>query len=84
MAEKVLLDENVLEDVTGGRLHCDVTPNGATLYQYNEKNVVIGKWAIKPGHAMDVYKAMSDTYWSFDPGKRDEQCLAYFKANNWI
>lgn len=84
MSDRIQLNEEVLEDITGGTLHCDVTPNGATLYQYNDKHTVIGQWKVPGEHAYDVYKALQSTYWTFEAGKRDEQCLSYFKTNGWI
>lgn len=84
MADRIQLDEKMMEEVTGGTLHCDVTPNGGTLYQYDDSHRVIGQWSVPDEHLMEVYKAMQSTYWSFEPGKRDEQCLAYFRSNGWI
>lgn len=84
MSERMQLQEEELENVVGGTLHCDVTPNGATLYQYNDAHQVIGKWKVPNEHALDVYKAIQTTYWTFEAGKRDEQCLAYFQSNGWI
>lgn len=84
MSDRIQLNESALEEVTGGTLHCDVTPNGATLYQYNDDHQVIGTWKVPDDHALEVYKALQSTYWTFEAGKRDEQCLAYFKSNGWI
>ena len=84
MVDKIQLDENMLEDVTGGTLSCVVTPKGATLYQYDDNHNKIGQWSVPDEHAMDVYKAMQSTYWTFEAGKRDEQCLNYFKSQGWI
>ena len=63
---------------------CNVTPNGVTLYQYNDNHEVIQRWSVSEDHAMDVYKALQSTYWSFEAGRRDEQCLLYFINNGWI
>ena len=84
MSDRVELKDEALDKVVGGTLHCDVTPNGVTLYQYNDNHSVIGQWAVPNEHAMDVYKALQTTYWTFEAGKRDEQCLDYFRSNGWI
>jgi len=84
MSDRISLDDNMLDDVVGGTLKCSVTSSGGTLYQYNDDHDVIGKWTVKSGHEIDVYKAMQSTYWTFEAGKRDEQCLAYFSSNGWI
>lgn len=84
MSERIELDESRLEEVVGGTLHCDVTPNGVTLYRYNDNHDIIGQWAVPEEHALEVYKSLQSTYWTFEAGKRDEQCLEYFKQNGWI
>lgn len=84
MSDRFQLDENMMEDVVGGTLKCSVSPSGVSLTQYDDNHNVIGKWPVPEAHAMDVYKAMQSTYWTFEAGKRDEQCLAYFKSNGWI
>lgn len=84
MSDRISLDDNMLDDVVGGTLKCSVTSSGGTLTQYNDDHDVIGKWAVKPGHEIDVYKAMQSTYWTFEAGKRDEQCLAYLSSKGWI
>lgn len=84
MADRIQLNENQMEDVVGGTLHCVVTPNGVTLYQYNDNHDIIGQWNVPEAHALEVYKALQSTYWTFEAGKRDAQCLEYFQVNGWI
>ena len=84
MSDRINLDDNMLEDVVGGTLKCSVTNSGGTVYQFNDDHVVIGKWPVNSGHEMEVYTTMQTTYWTFEAGKRDEQCLAYMKGKGWI
>ena len=74
----------MMDEFAGVILACKVTPNGVTLYQYNDNHEMIHQWIVPENHAMDVYKALQSTYWSFEAGKRDEQCLQYFISNGWI
>ena len=74
----------MMDEFAGVILACEVTSNGVTLYQYNDNHEMVRQWTVPEDHAMDVYKALQSTYWSFEAGKRDEQCLQYFINNGWI
>ena len=84
MSERFQINDNMMEEVIGGTLGCSVTPNGAVLSQYNDNHEVINQWNVPDAHAYEVYTALQSTYWTFEAGKRDEQCLQYFASNGWI
>ena len=74
-----------LEEVTGGMLKAFFRyQKESNLVQYDVDFNPIGTWTIDPEHLGDVSEALKSTYWSFEEGKRDEQCLQYFLEKGWI
>lgn len=79
------LNEEQLDTVTGGMLKAFFKyQDTSTLVQYDTDFNPIGTWTINPDHLGDVSSALQSTYWTFQEGKRDEQCLAYFMGQGWI
>lgn len=83
MSERRELNMEQLEDVTGGLLSVVSESDGCYVLLRDDNHNVIESYKIKT-KGSTVSNLMKQLYWSFDDGQRDDQMLAYLKANGHI
>ena len=81
---RVALDDDMLEKVTGGTLKLFAKSSGSSVRQYDVDMNCIGVYEVADENVYNIYTFLTTQYWDLEVGRRDEQALDYMRAQGWI